>query len=450
MVDTTQLTLRRRLVDRDYLPWLGFYSTATADLTATTLTDTARFKDTSGDSTIYQGREMIGRYLFRPARGAGQRIRDAGTFAPSTGVLTQLGDNLTESLSDRDYWILAIHPDILNSLLQQTFDELDQMGIGPAPGFVVDGDMESSGLTNWTVVGGATRTKKGQADSAALTLPGKPRSLEVVIPTAATDGVDGDVFNVMPGSTLRFFTAARAQAGTPKLSVLDNDSGATLGSIEHSYRGWAAGMLEIAIPSTTNNVKPRLGGAVNGTTAQWGYCVAYSQQETFVAAPSHLDTETRFSKLRNAEYLHALASNWWLWRSRRWRDLQKSYDFYLENVHQAANAYNIIAADQGRWKSMVSYELWIESKRRASAFALMTNDAAGESVATQLPAELVLSKWATLICEFLLTQTKGDHPQAAASLPLMQRKLIEWDNHMTDETPQQPKTGLVFKIRTLR
>jgi hypothetical protein len=357
--------------------------------------------------------------------------------------MTQLGDTLA-NLSDRAYWILALHPDALNQLLQQAMDELDQMSHLPLPGYIDDGDTEAAGVTNWTVVGAATRQKIVTAGSV---LPGKTQSLEVTTP-GATDGVVSNSISVHPNTSVTGFFAAKLNAaGTQKFVIRDADSLAALITVEFSYRNWVAGRVPLSIPSGTNNIQVFLGGAAS-TVGIWGYGFAYRQQDNLFKAPTWLTSEKRFSKLRQARYSYGLTSGYlYDHGSRRFYDKQKEDHFYLENVHQAVTPYNIVLT--GR-EILTNDELWIEGLRRASDFTTFSNSIAGETVATNLPKEMVLTKWAVLVCEYILEQTRGRSEEAATSLPLMRAKLDAWQTHETEATPVQPTRGIILPVRTLR
>lgn len=435
MTTTTFATMRYELVQR-WLPWLGFKSAASS-VTSTTLVDVGRFKDTSTAGQALTGNEYIGRDILRQDLDSADRVHPAGTFAIATGTLTQLGSNWSDT-TDLDYYIIGKLPwEVVFALGQRAFDELNQLDFGPLT-ILADGDMETSGVTNWTATN-ATRTK----DTTAIYAYSGVNTLKVT--TSAANGyVLGATFYPLPGTSVYAGVVSACTAGdTARAVFYDVTHGTEFGEVvTHSRERPMYMLLSGSVPSGCTEATVKLGGVGNGDIIYFDSVVGpWTTSDMIMNAPSGMDQDWRFRKLREATFLRGdTSSNVWDASSRVFFDWKKGADFSLLPYHGATNPYQVQLTRQPS-----SNGLWVEYFRRASDFTTLADTAAGESISTKLPKELVLAKWAVLICEAVLGLDDKD-PDALASLPRCQRELDYWLNKVDQETQEEPAmTGRVMR-----
>jgi hypothetical protein len=145
---------------------------------------------------------------------------------------------------------------------------------------VPDGDMEQSGITDWTAVN-ATVTKVTAEPAMSGT-----RWLSVATTSAGGSAKTG-ALPVVPGKSFYVGALSRCAASgtTATLTVYDETNSATIDTITHSQLGNVRMWKHITVPSTCYQVTIRLGSSENTKTTYWDDVVFYGLQDYSIALP---------------------------------------------------------------------------------------------------------------------------------------------------------------------
>lgn len=261
------------------------------------ITDTTRLKSVGLASTMFDGA------VVRIASGA--RAGDT-TFVDyldqdngKINVSPNLGGTGLADTDTYEIWLKGIDPDAADRLRDEQLRKTCSIWRVQPLCAIDDGDMESSGVTAWTAVSGATRTK---AYASFPEIHGR-RQLQVVHTTAATDYVHSNSIYVQPGE--RYFlevpvssyvtaTSAPAKA-TVVAQDITNGAAISLGGIvtSHTGRGWGVISLLFTIPTGCYEIQIRLMSDTASSTTVWGHFNFHRRGRTRVALPDRITTIKR-------------------------------------------------------------------------------------------------------------------------------------------------------------
>lgn len=367
---TTRRAIRRILYDE--IPYLGFSGTADS-ITSTTLVDTFAFQDTNLASDQFRGC-----YIYRPDRTGDDLIKKAGALTNSTGTLATSGATNYSNTSDYNYEIVGyLHPDELNECIKRAVRKVYFETQAPLT-LVTDGDMSTSGVGSWTTVG--TLGTKEKVTTAAHVFSGT-QSLHTV--NSATDS--GVVCGTLAGNPLDpvfVSVTLKVASGTATVVVYDVTNSAVIDSVSVVNPGWVRVTLVENLPSTCYNWSVRLLGEENNAEVYWDHLVAYRRYDRRLMAPSWLNEQFKFLKLREARYSHTLDVGVDDANSRYFADWFQPQHFSLDPFHPEANAYAIQLQ-----RPLPTADLWIEGKRPYADIEPLTAD----TDTTTAPLHLVLA-----------------------------------------------------------
>lgn len=419
----TRQVLRRLLYDQ--IPTLGMASTADS-LAAGSLVDTYAFQDSNLNSNHFRGC-----YIYRPDRSGDDVVKKAGALTVASGTLAHTGTNYSNT-SDTNYEIVGlIHPDELNECIRRAlrrtyFEEL----LVWSP-LVTDGDMETSGVTNWTATGTSSRQKVA---TAANVFSGT-QALEVTN-GAANDYVETASIAVDGGESVWVSAICRLSSGTAcQLILRDQTNSTSLATYTHDYANWTRLWINYTVPTSTRNIRVRLGGTGGVDVTIWDHLVVYRQSDRRVAAPSYLTDAFLFQKLREGVYsrttntTHADAA-----ASLGFRDWSQPAHFVLEPYNPQANAFTIQLN-----RPLPMTELWIHSKRPYSD----RESLAADSDTTTAPRHLVLAYAKNELAQLLTKR----YPTDSKWKQLYQESLDEVEAEVTAR-PEVPMQALRYKTRS--
>lgn len=374
---TTRAAIRAELYDQ--IPGLGL--TATADsLTTSTLTSLTIFADSTLGINHYRGM-----FLYRPNRVDPDRVKKITTLNTSTGTVTIAGNNYSNT-ADTSFEIIGLlHPDELNACIERAvrriyFDTQEPL-CGELENY--DGSFEASGITNWTASSGSITLTK---DTTASHIFSGTQSLRAL--NAATNQYAESVsIKVFPNEMFYASAIVQCVTGTASLTVRDSTNAAVIGTAitsgESSFAHlWCMNM----IPATCKAITIRLGGAESNADLYWNHALYYPRDKMMFDAPTWLDEQYKFLKLREARYSKNLSSQgnggYDDGTSRYFADWHQPMMYTLDPFHPAANPYRVQLQ-----KPSPQNELWVEGRRPfADIEALATDTATTRAPLNQLYA----------------------------------------------------------------
>lgn len=267
--------------------------------TATTIVDT-ELEGRAISAQMFDGAIV----LIASGTRAGERTR-VDYLDPDTGTI-YLDPALSGALADTDeyeIWLRGVDPDYVMRLRDHCAATVCSIWRQNVITVIADGDLEAAGVTNWTAAGGATRSK---------TLGGFPdvksrRHLAVVHTTAATDYVESDGVDCLPGE--RYFLECPVQAyvtatpASPAVASIDvrdlsNTASISLGGIRtsHTGRGWGRISVLFTIPDNCYRFSIRLKSATASSTTVWGGIACHLREGTEFTLPDRIRSKKRVGR----------------------------------------------------------------------------------------------------------------------------------------------------------
>lgn len=346
-------TLRRQMYD-GRVPGLGFAFTADS-VAAGSITSAGSLADTNLSTS-----QFTGMYIHRPDVTAADKTRVAGALTLATGVLTQTGANYSDTTDTNCELIGLMHPDELNACIQRAAKRVYRELQLPLAGMIEDGDMEAANTTSWTSVG--TPSAKAKDTTAANVWSGT-QALHVAN-DAAGEGVKSVAFQGFKKLPYYCSVVVKCAAGTAKLQVYDETNSIEIASVTSGHPGWVHLWQKFRIPDTCESVTVRLIGVEDTADIYWNHAVFYYPDEYQHPAPSWLDEQFKFLKLREARYDRIVDGssqtygNYHDANTRRWMDWAQPGQFSLDVLHTDAHPYQVVLK-----RPVPDNELWIEAKR---------------------------------------------------------------------------------------
>lgn len=263
---------------------VGYASgTATTTSTTTTLIDTSGDSpfDTDDSSSLYDNSWV----MLETGTGAGvSNVRRITTYTPASSEITVSRAFGTTPTTTHSYGVYFGYPPVrhgatkgLREYINETLRELRYKGLTLIT-LVTDGDMETSGTTNWTA-SSATVTKSTSYATQGL------YSLRV-----ANSGANGYArtasIPVQSGSTVFVAADVKAVTGTAELILYDATNSAAIDSstatdLTHTYLSFSA-----QIPATCRSVQIRLAGQGASDDIYWDNITLRQMSQRSIPLPS--------------------------------------------------------------------------------------------------------------------------------------------------------------------
>lgn len=239
-------------------------------------------------------------WLYRPtAANAGDVLRRAGniTQAATYATITLAGLAYTQKIGgaateEFEVWY-DLRPDLdILPAIQQAQSKVASRTLLPFT-LVTDGDMWSSGVTNWTG-SSATPTK--------TTTPSRVfqghRSL-VVTNSGANGYAASDAISVIPGHRMLCAAIGRLNAGTAtEMTLYDASNTAVFGETRTHAEGRFQYMWqEVNVPTGCHSMQVRLGGTGASDVTDWSGCIVVDLTSTRQALQSQIEEAWEFECL---------------------------------------------------------------------------------------------------------------------------------------------------------
>ena len=418
------MTITRRNIRRllfDQVPGLGF--SGTADSVATTsLTDTAVF----ADSTVAVG-HYRGHYLVRPDRTGDDRIKRITTINTTTGAASH-NSTVYSNTTDTNYEVIGlIHPDELDACITRAMKRIYYEVQVPLVGIVTDGDMEGTTTASWTASSGnITLTKSTTADKVFS----GTRSLRGV-QVATAQYASSQSFRVYENTVFYASALVHAPTGTAQFDIYDLSNTTVVASITSNDPGWSHVWLQGQVPSGCELMQVRLGGVENNADIYWDHALFYNRDEYRLPAPSWLDEQHKFLKLREARYRRTVNSTSSggvdMGNSLTFDDWYQPNMYSLEPFHVDANPY-VVQLQQ----RCPMNELWINGKRAYVDTEPLTAD----TDTTHAPENLVVAYARQELVTVLRRRYPSDKRWEFASMEAAAD--VDAQTASRPETPLQP------------
>lgn len=413
------MTITRRAIRRllyDEVPGLGFSGTADS-VAAGSLTDTFTFQDSTQSTGHFRGM-----YIYRPTLTTDDRVKRIISVS-AVGAASISGTNYANT-ADLTYEVVGIlHPDELNACIIRAMKRIYFELQIPLPGDITDGDMEAVGTASWTASGvNITLTKStGTVLSGTYSLRG--------VNVATNQYAQSVTIRVTPNEPIFVSAVCRADTGTGELILRDMTNGVVIGtSATSSQEQWQHLYIVAAIPGTCEEVAIRLNGQENNADIYWNHALAYRTHQTSLVAPSWLDEQHKFLKLRECRYQSAVATQRDDALSRTFDDWLQPSMFSLDPFPLETNPYMIQLK-----RSLPNNELWLNGKRPYSDVEPLTSS---DLDTTHAPEALVLA----YARQELATVLRRRYPSDKRWEVMLAESLIDVDaqTRSRPETPLQP------------
>ena|SRR3990167_2317213 len=323
------------------LGWgLGFASTATTIATGTkTIVDAVRFENAAAGEGNYRGR-----YMYRPAAAAANRIREAVNVS-GTGLVHE-GTAYSGDGSVLDYEIVGMmHPDELNRAIREAlrkvyYKAIVPVNLPPASGSSDDDFAASSASTpyDWTAAGIALNTTVTKSATAADNRRG---AYSLICTNSAANGrTRSAIINVTPGDVLIHGAGVRATTGSAIYRLLNvTNSNSEIGTaITITSQVSQHFIRQDTIPAGCYQVRRQLEGSGASDVTIWDYLFSHLQgiESRQLIVPSWLSDNWRLSAFGPARYGRSVASNQYNASSQMFTSWPESSDWDLYPLEEDA------------------------------------------------------------------------------------------------------------------
>jgi len=259
---------------------LGEYGTATGGSTST-IVDTTKLKSDQFNDTDFVGQWARIEYDAGGAAAAPEgEIRPITAFAPSTGTLTVSPEFSAAPASTDKYQTFRIHPQIILDFIDQVVAQDAWVPCWTILTEVPDGDMEQSGVTEWTA-SNATVTK-------VSTEPAMMGSRWLSVATTSAGGyAQSATWRVRPSEKYHLSALVRANAAstTAKLIAWDVTNGAEIDSKTTTRQDVNRLWFEFTAPATCDQVAVRVANVENTVTTLWDEVCGYALNSASIRLP---------------------------------------------------------------------------------------------------------------------------------------------------------------------
>lgn len=347
---TTRQAIRRALYN--LIPKLGFNGTADS-VAAGSIVDSYAFQDTNLNATAFKGT-----YIYRPGLSGDDRVKKSGSLTNTNGTLAHTGTNYSDT-SDTDYEIVGIlHPDELNDCIIRALRNIyfdTQVPLCCAE--LTDYDMSDSAATSWTSIG--TVNTKEKVTTAITGVYSGIRGLHVVV-GASSSGVACTSVPVSPNEPVFGQVVLRCDTAGDTLTVTlyDVTNSTAIRSYTTTSETWVRVWFSENVPATCELVSLRVTASGSSTDFYVDHMVILRRHDARIYAPSWLNEQHKFNKLREARYMHNVGDHVDSASSRRFMDWYQPRHYSLDPFHPEANAYAIQLN-----RDLPTADMWIEAQR---------------------------------------------------------------------------------------
>lgn len=279
MASRTRLQIEQAVADS-----LGLRVSGTLNASTTTLLTAAiyPFINNRTDASVksYEGDEFYTTSGTAPTPGAAVLVAiydpTLGTFKPSVTYVTK-----PDATSTFDIYLGGLRKTDLDDALNRALRNRRYRTTYPLT-IVTDGDMATSGVTNWTDTTD-TLTKD-------TTAGGVWRGLQSLkgVATAALGQAQSANIKVAPSMRTGFYCRAlvRADIGTARFQAYDVTNAAVLKTVDWADEGWGLLDFNADVISTTRDLAIRLINVANSDAAFWNYVQVLPIGAREIALPS--------------------------------------------------------------------------------------------------------------------------------------------------------------------
>ena len=342
----------------DEVEGLGYKFTTVAINAGTVTTNEPEFNK---DGANAPGERFQNGYLFVPSGVAADRVRSNSTIAVAAGVttITHNGPDTAAGGGAQTAYLLSMNPLHLIRIGNDALGlEYNEMTVPLS--LVTDGDMQTSGVTNWTDTS-ATSSKVTTAANVFFGL----RGMRVLLSGASGYTVNAANVRISRGKSWRAWAIVRADVGTAILRVVDA-SGNSLATVQTTEENWTYVWVDFTPGSTIEEIAFRLEGS-GATDDIYVAAVGFQRVgERLVYLPSWATKRDRIRSLSVASYTGSGSETGAVPAfSRVLASLEEGLDYRFIAEPMAANvsAIEILPAGIARHPSLLNSPLWITGER---------------------------------------------------------------------------------------
>lgn len=238
----------------------------------TTIVDTTRFTDSYANAQLYDGRYA----LLTSGTYSGQ-VRRISSYAGSTGTITVADAYGGQVASGVTFEIHSYDPALLDAAINRALPRLFYW-TDFYPTLVTDGDMEASGVTNWTG-SSCTPTKE--------TSVVKYGTQSLLASNSGPNGYTRTAsISVSPGDHYRLEATVRPDNYQATLIAYDVTNAANIATVSYTGREWKRLWLDFSIPSGCRQMQVWLQGDNLNAAIYWDNVILQHYDEKRLALPS--------------------------------------------------------------------------------------------------------------------------------------------------------------------
>lgn len=325
---------------------LGYKFTGTATSGGATLTSTDPELGKLGTQAL--STRLAAFFIYIPTGTTTDPVHTITSISVSglTTTITTLG-NYAATYTSVAMYLLRVHPTVLRNLGNEALNRLKVRCYAPLYHGPTDGDMQASGVTNWTASGGTPFAKQ---TTAAEVFEGA-RSGAFTDAGSGGDYTQSALINVATGTTLHLFAVAKADVGTGSVSVLDA-SGNVLVTVSFTQEDWLFIHKQFSV--SVEQVRVRLTGVTAAAQLDvQSLGIVKADQGRFVL-PSYLTSRYTPVGVYCAEFRTSGAeADTYVADSFDWIALRYGLDYSFQRSFAAANSY--IARVDPAWMNRPLY-----------------------------------------------------------------------------------------------
>lgn len=367
----------------DEIPGLGWKFTGTATSAGAVVTTTDP-EINKGGSSEANSQRFTQSFLYIPSESGADQIHSITSISVSgaTTTITTLG-TYGSTTTDGSMYILAIHPDILRALINDALElELTDITLPITP--VADGDMQSSGVTDWTD-SSATSSK---ITTAANVLHGL-RAMRVAN-SGSSGGTVSALHAVPRGRQVHVWAIGRADVGTAVLSVLDSSNN-VLASASHTEENY--NFIYLDVTPSVEEIKFKLGGSGASDDTYWAGVGFYIPDSNIIELPSWADETFKIKAISRARFDGTTdAAEVYFASSREEAALTKDIDWRDTHEHASVHPHQLHLL-RGSWTA--PWPFYIFGQRPFSDFGTLSAD----SSTTNCPLHVIIPRCKQLLAK---------------------------------------------------
>lgn len=425
------LTIRSQLFER---AWMFPGAAVGSGSAVNYIADATRLQGNSIPSGLFDGG------VVRVTSGTYAGARTYVDYLDQDNGRLYLTPSLAGALADTDtyeVWMKGIDPDMVDRLRDEALRKTCSIWVVQALSLIPDGDLDDSGVTHWTVAGGASRTK----GFGVFPETHGRRQLTVVHTTASTDYVKSDTITVQPGE--RFFFECPVSAyvtatGAPATATVDaydlsNTASISLGGIRtsHTGYGWGGISLLFTVPAGCYKIEFRLKSDTDASTTVWGPMVCIRRTKWRMALPDRITSRKRVGTTFRTNSFNPAASevNESRYKLREFANVERKQ----------------VGSQVELWFNPPLENIPVFYHERRFFDALQTDyfttagRSAGDAATTDCPRDYIVAATAAAVAKFMVARNPTD-PYWQAEWVRAETELNYWEGEFGPE-PQYVETN---------